>query len=273
MVATERPDPTQTLETITPALAQDWLQCNIANRRLSKAKTADYADAIRRGEWAESGESIKFDWDGILIDGQNRLTAVVDTGMSIRSFVTRGLAPEVKLVLDTGLKRTGGHILTMAGEASAILLSSAMQHLGAYLDGRMGATSASFRRALSHPQLMQVLEDHPNLRQSVGWAASTRGPLIVPSEVAFLHYIFQAAAGDTAEAEMFLGSTIEGSFLSPGEPILALRNRLLRPSNANYQLSKNAKMALCIKAWNFYRAGATIKKLVWQPREGFPKPE
>ena len=43
--------------------------------------------AIQRGEWQLTGEVIKLDDEGRVRDGQNRLHAIVEAGVPVRSVV------------------------------------------------------------------------------------------------------------------------------------------------------------------------------------------
>ena len=73
------------VETITPKLAEKWMEANKNNRPLRRSLVGRYAGAIRRGQWELNGESIKFDEDGVLFDGQHRLAAVVEANKPIKS--------------------------------------------------------------------------------------------------------------------------------------------------------------------------------------------
>ncbi len=81
---------------VTPALARKWLELNAENNRLPRPrKIQAYARDMASGNWnSDSGETIKFDKNGILVDGQNRLQAVLLADMSIAMDVVTGL-PEL----------------------------------------------------------------------------------------------------------------------------------------------------------------------------------
>jgi hypothetical protein len=98
---------------VTPALAADWLKNNICNRKLRKAVVANYARQMKRGEWLPIAQDISFDTRHRLINGQHRLTAVIESGVTIRVLVTTGVPEriansEVKPMdlMDTGLPRS-----------------------------------------------------------------------------------------------------------------------------------------------------------------------
>jgi len=79
----------QVLE-VTPELASVWMVKNTFNRNLSRQTVRKYASDMERGEWKLNHQGIAFDEDGVLVDGQHRLAAVRESGMSVRMMVTWG---------------------------------------------------------------------------------------------------------------------------------------------------------------------------------------
>lgn len=110
-----------TIETITPALAKEYLEKNaINNRHLRPSHIEALATAMRRGEWILSHQGIAFNTNGKLIDGQHRLWAIIKYGFPVQINVTRGALPESFLVDDLGLKRTVTDVLGGNQKGNAI---------------------------------------------------------------------------------------------------------------------------------------------------------
>lgn len=99
------------VETITPAVAKAMLKHNVGNRPVDKERVAMLAADIVAGNWHENGESIKFDKNGNLVDGQHRLMACILAGIPIKSIVIRGV--EDARGIDCGKKRTFGDFAKM----------------------------------------------------------------------------------------------------------------------------------------------------------------
>src|SRR5688572_25165711 len=99
---------TSEIITITPNMAEAMLGKNFKNRNVSKGLVQAYARDMLSEDWRFTGEAIKFDVTGKLIDGQHRLLACVKAGVNFRSLVLRGLEPEAQEVLDSGRVRTAG---------------------------------------------------------------------------------------------------------------------------------------------------------------------
>lgn len=94
------------LETITPKIAGEMLETNINNRKVVKGR--DYRSILRAmtdGYFKATHQPICFDENGVLIDGQHRLMAVVDSGATVQMFVARGSDPALNPFHDIGRKR------------------------------------------------------------------------------------------------------------------------------------------------------------------------
>jgi hypothetical protein len=94
----------------------DWLYgFNHVNRVIRQHVVETYARDMREGRWNFTSDTIKFDEDGNLIDGQHRLRAIMLSGVTGRIAIAVGLAREVQLVIDGGSKRTAADALNFAG--------------------------------------------------------------------------------------------------------------------------------------------------------------
>lgn len=75
---------------ITPKIAQQMLEKNTRNRPLSQHVVSRYATDMREGRWGVSESAICFDVNGLQINGQHRLWAVFESGVSIYSIIAEG---------------------------------------------------------------------------------------------------------------------------------------------------------------------------------------
>ena len=73
---------------ISPEMAQEMLNYNTCNRPLSKNIVTKYARMMKRGEWYLSHQALAFAENKsgslVLVDGQHRLAAVIQSGISIK---------------------------------------------------------------------------------------------------------------------------------------------------------------------------------------------
>ena len=93
---------TDTTELITPDRAYEILLKNKNNRPINWQKVEEYADKMRKGEWALHAQGIILDADDNLITGQKRLWAVIYSGVSVYMRVSRGTPKAAAGLIDRG---------------------------------------------------------------------------------------------------------------------------------------------------------------------------
>lgn len=107
-----------TEELITPEMAEQYLTKNTNNfRKLNFNKVKLYASDMRNGRWEYNGDPIRFNNEGILIDGQHRLNAIVMSHTSVKCVVERGVESNI---IDIGFIRTSQDIGKAKGLEAAV---------------------------------------------------------------------------------------------------------------------------------------------------------
>lgn len=207
-----------------------------------------------------NGDPIRFDKDGNLVDGQHRLLAIMQTEVSIQSFVVRDLDGEAFLTLDSGIKRTMGDEFTFAGEKNAIALGAAIQQLMRYEAGILDKGTAL--KATRHEQ-KAALERHSEIRDSIHYGQMTKR-MLRHSLGTTLHYLFSRR--DPVLADAFFVKLAQGTNLKPDDLIYLLRERLLRENlkGGKTRLMPREVLALMIKAWNAKRKDEKPRALKWR---------
>lgn len=105
---------------MTPAKAKALLEQNAEyNRDLRPSTVSGLADAIRRNEWIVSHQGIGVSKSGVVIDGQHRLSAIVEAGVTVPILVTTGLDDDAFKVIDIGLKRSNADVLNVSQALAA----------------------------------------------------------------------------------------------------------------------------------------------------------
>lgn len=269
------------LSVVTPARATVWLESMGSNRPVAQAHVDRLAQAMRDGEWRATGEAIKFDTEGNLVDGQHRLWAVVASGVTIPSMVVTGVARDAFDVMDTGRVRRGSDVLAMHEFANASSMAAIARHMVIWeREGRHPSLVSGGRyKAISNPAIHEYAAAHyDELDTALRRVRALRqigGP---PGGYALWGGLaVQFARLDDADADDFLAHLATGESLTVGHPILMLRNRLSANLAARAQLPPVEIAALAIRAWNAYRAGvAKLGSLRWirggANPEPFPEP-
>ena len=98
---------------VTPELAENLLETNERNRTPNKDKLAKIIYDIQHGSFELTHQAIAIDVNGKLIDGQHRLTGVVNTGIAVPMVIAYNAPTSANM--DIGTKRTQKQALYMAG--------------------------------------------------------------------------------------------------------------------------------------------------------------
>lgn len=163
------------VRSITPGFAKDVLATkNTNNRRREPKREKAFADLMRRGEFMLTHQGIAFDEDGVLIDGQTRLAAVVDYGQPVQMMVTVGVPRNTRTAkgliinaidpLDSGRPRSIGQKLQMGhGVQNANQVASVCNVIRYMVSPTlrgvpMTAAQVLFVRELFSSSILRVLE-------------------------------------------------------------------------------------------------------------------
>ena len=119
---------------IGPELAEMMLLCNAENQRnLLPQSIARFASDMSSGLWRLTHQGIAFNRTGDLHDGQNRLNAVIKSGMNIPFLVFFGAGSDPEMsVIDTGKGRTAidaAHVMRIeADKGIAATITQAIRY-------------------------------------------------------------------------------------------------------------------------------------------------
>ena len=110
MIATLTSKPIPQVKTtymnINPDLATQWLEGNVRNRRIDPKHVDILAQDMEAGKWRMTHQGIAFSDQGILVDGQHRLWAILQFGCTIRMAVSFGISVESVDAIDGMKART-----------------------------------------------------------------------------------------------------------------------------------------------------------------------
>ncbi len=257
---------------ITPELAREWLGYNTHNRRLRERVVGAYAADMLGGAWQWNGESIKFAADGTLLDGQHRLAAIVAANITVPMLVVRGLPNEAQDTVDGGAKRKFADVLQLRGEQWAVALAAVTRRVTLW---EMGFRKNNTNVAPTNAQLLQTLEQYPELRDIVKTATHTATGCGLPGSICGLGlWVFSRI--DASDADFFFNRLHDGQNLAKGDPIYELRRAVDASRSVRGSRSDTFLTAIMIKAWNAYRDGTTVGLLRYVPGgaspERFPEP-
>lgn len=256
------------LVTIAPELAAEWLSCNTHNRSIRQRVVLAYAADMKAGNWQWNGESIKFAADGTLLDGQHRLAAIVEAGVTIPMLVIRNLPNETQETVDGGTKRKFADVLQLRGERSHATLSAVVRRVTSWESGVKRAGSSPY--APTNAEMLQTLEKYPWLREVALSASNVSRHCGLPASVIGLGmWLFSRLSNE--DSDFFFARLSDSQGLVKGYPIYELRKTADGSRSVRGQRSEMYLTAILIKAWNAYRDGEQVGILSF--KSGGAKPE
>jgi len=207
---------------LTPEFAADLLASAKRNRPVSPKLVKSYARDMAEDRWSLNGETIKVNKQGLMFDGKHRCMACIEAGRPVRVLIVWDAEEEN---VDTGRPRTYADILAMDGVAYARQLSAAVNQVTVWMDGGRPGLSASYRATTAEKD--QILTDNPGILNSVIRVNQLRTKIPVqPSVLALCHWLFTSIS--PGEAEQFFLDLSSGAGMEDGDPVLTLRNRIIR---------------------------------------------
>lgn len=245
---------------VTPSVAEQLLGKNTKNRNLKASHVAHLAGQMTRGEWMYTGDPLRIDVTGRLIDGQHRLHAVIKSGVEITFDVIRGLPVEAQDVIDTGAKRSVADLLTLADHPNATTLAAAARVLFSYRDGGLvhAMSSVPPSRAPSHLQLRELVDNTPLLADGVRAAMRMAKTCRLPSGAAGAAWTVLAEM-DTERATSFYDAVFH---LDGSAAVSVLVRRVMADRAQKTRYEPATTLFYVFRSWNAWITGEPITKLL-----------
>lgn len=266
---------------VTPQIALAWLTShNKFNRPLRKSVVAMYVRDMLAGRFLKNGEPITFDWNGQLINGQHRLEAIFQSGVTLEFLIITGLDPTVRMTVDIQIKRTVRDGFELGGFGNLLGSGSVLPNTAAGMWSRIklgivnnkgkDTRSEVIEFARKNPEggifALDTFGQHPTVRGVFG-----AGVLAAVARASY-HYM-----DDSFRVKLVQFVDVLCTGLQKGkhdETIIRFRNALTGISasgiNSNAQHEIYGKTAACIQS---YMRGENLRRFYCPSEEPFPLPE
>ena len=256
-----RRSPDLDTETITPERAAEYLRVNVNNRKIRPLRVKTIASDIAAGKWQWNGQPIIFDTEGLLIDGQHRLTACVQAGKPIVTDVRRNVPRSCMSTIDIGTPRTTADLLIGKGRTSANERASTIKKLLAFRAGVQLHDSVMNQQI--HRDDVSEFDDRvgDSLDPHIAWGSQVNARIGGTRAVwAMFSYEVTSRFGD--DAEPFLVGVRDGELLAKGDARLALRTLFikLQPKKPAERTAQIQILAIC-DAWNLWASNKQTSTL------------
>jgi hypothetical protein len=271
------------LVVVTPEFSEYILKRNSENQRnQSKPSTNTYASDMDNDFWAFLGDPIRFDIDGVLVDGQHRAKAVIRSGKPQTMAIVLGLDRKAMRQIDTGRKRSYADTIRMDRDVpnhvgvAATIAAMWYWYSGSYGDKnvpRLRNTVYSDRRP-SNAQLDRIydllldneLDPVASVREAmrIKQRIISRCPLTAISVAHMLLGHIDPYTRDTFFTDVY---SMDASKNTSAEyPPNLLRDRMMRSAEGNTPSASDTMtraqwLHLWISAYNGWAAGKTMGNL------------
>jgi hypothetical protein len=250
-----------TFETFTPRRAQVILSSqNVNNRIVRWDRVKLYADAMKNGTWLPTGDTIRFDVEDRLIDGQHRLLACIEANVPFTSLVVRKLPVDAFKVIDSGLPRKTSDVVRATGINNAKTVSSSVAMLLAWRNDCL-RDSTKRNRLVTRAKIIGFIGDHVDLvedavskarqRASKNWRinATAISALAIELYLAKRRELF----------DEFYDTLVSGENLCSGDARLTLIKWAGQAPRTTYVGSDH--LWACVRAWNAWAQGEPLKQI------------
>lgn len=255
---------TMTYELITPEIAMSLLETNTNNRSISEGTVRAYANDMLAGNWDESvGDAISIDQDGILRNGQHRLSAIVKAGTPIHSWVCRGVSRDG--IYDNNRKRsTSDQLSILNPDFEAVYTSTRYISVARAIIIRNGSDSQ--RRAVTPKEIIDFT--NKNKEDLDGFFLNIPQGTVAKLSLAVVHlslFIAYMNGIDMEDILNFYDILCSGMSTRPEEfPIIAYRNYLKDAIGA--PTTTEPEVGRCQYALKKYLTGSCTRRSI-SPKE------
>lgn len=271
---------------MTPERAGRLLSKNTRNRKIRPFHAKNLARQMSQGLWRQDGSPIRVSSDGVLLDGQHRLLAIIESGITVQVVLVTGLGNETMAVIDTGAVRSFADVLALntdlkfnvAGVAS-IVRSVNKWRRGARAEAFIKGTGVYSRFPMDNQTLLAEFLDKPDVFIDLEARArkirsAHRGWKLGGSVSGALAFAFDEI--DRDDSREFFQKLTSGANMDMQHPIMAVIHWADAMKRDQSPLP-DVWAAVLIKAWNKYRAGESWAYATYRKggsnAEMFPEPK
>lgn len=250
------------------------------NRKPSPKKTGEYSEAMLADEWVNSPHCIAFNKRDEMIDGQQRIKAVIKAAQTnpdilVPFTLAFNVPDDVMEVLDTGKKRSPQDFMGMHGELYAQALATACKAVYCYYNVPFRARDTWRGIRWTNPMQRTLLAENPMLRDGIKHAAVAKNKIGHGVAAAFWYIAWKEHStperSEPYAPTKFLMDLGTGANIDAGNPVYKLREAL---TNRRYLKQKTEWMdlfAFLIKAYNATLIGEDNHLVRFMKNERFPR--
>lgn len=258
---------------VTPIMATGFKKHNNRNRPYKHSAITKYTKDMREGNFIHIGDTIRFDQNGSIIDGQNRIESILNSGVTVEQNIETGLPVLAFEKIDQGIKRSFGDMIFGMGiryhqtVASGIVL----------YHGLLDITSKEKKKSIPNAKLVEYVKNNvkmvPLMEDCAALAKKYKKALEGSvSEYMYMAILYMARKKYGDKAIEFFDKLSQGNFVQTSQTdIFALLwNKVYKSSPGATKMDRHFRVAYIVKAFNIWMAKKRVSRLTWSSDEDFP---
>jgi hypothetical protein len=255
----------------TPEMCKYILEHHNSNNRDLKRRNVDHIlNEIGNGNWAFNGETIGFDENGDLTNGQHRLTSISEGEVSLVIPTFTNLDPDVFKTIDTGQTRTPSDVLAIDGIENSSEASATVKFVNDIVNNCFNNTNKGRKHTLSNTDVLEYYSKlgEDKIQEAIEFFNNTKSragsPLGLQKKfVTGFHYVLTTI--NPEKGQEFMDKLMTGTNITEGCPIKLLREKLFTAKTSKskkHQLTPTEKIKYVMFTWTKFIAGDETKRLL-----------
>lgn len=262
---------------ITPEMAKTILRKNTHNRPMNEKLVSELMSYIDNDQWMLTHQGIAISQTDRLLDGQHRLMAISRGKKAVPMLITTGLSDDTMMTIDIGKRRSVGdafHLLEVKYPNEMASMIAKWQKLKSGSVDLQGGGSVG--QAISIAQKYELFLEHGVFMEKaldLGRKCYSAVRFYTPSDIgAIAMMLVLTKRHSFASVTDFFEQLhlVEDKQQVPATRVLF--HRLMQYTTSKEKIGFKYKIALTIKAWNFFKSSANVSNLKFdEKREEFPE--
>lgn len=254
-------------------LAESILSRNTNNRGISKTHLAFLKSELINDNWKFNGQTIVIGKSGRLLDGQHRLTAVVETGISMETLIIKNVDEGSFTTIDTGKQRGGSDVLSIHGAQHGAHMASAIRKIVSQFTGRSKCLN-QVRYKISNTEYLKHYEVYGDELQGLfdmthAWVLS--GSRILSESDAMAFIVLMREESDLVYD--FIEEIITGRTINPSSNAAQrCRKKLIDTSVSGLQIREVQRKDWVLYSFRKYILNQDFKNMVIREPLHFKQP-
>jgi len=258
---------------LTPALAKELMRRNDNNRRFKEHSRAALIRDINEGRYVNNTQTMSVSDTGILINGQHRVSAVINTGKPIKVLLCFGEPEDAKFTHDLGSSRTAGDFLKQQHHANPTVVASVVKLILGYEHSlKLNPDEGGFARHMVKPTDTLARMNHADsdlIQNAAAFAVAQRRNMsnkMVPAMAGFCHWLLCSTNPEAGHEFMELLATQNGTTTSDPEWRLGrhLEELKIKGQTGKGKKGNDAKVQIAenvVRAYNVKRTRRSQQRL------------